>query len=395
MKLIKNIVDKFKSLKKWQKFLLLAAVALAIYLLFFRSKTTTNATNYQFTEVKKGNLQQIVSETGELSSSNKTEVTGSIDGVVTEVYVKNGDSVKKGAKLFYVNSNASEEERSKAYSDYLSAKNNLASAKAKMDTLDSSMWKAHEDFESKALDTELSVDDPVYIQTKGDWQAAEANRLNQDQVISQAQSALNNASLAYQATSSGPVKATADGQIANLSVAVGQNIASADVAAVIKTSNESWVSVAINENDIVGVAPGQKASVSIDALSGLELPATVQRVDEFATISSDVAVYYVYLTLDKTDQQLRPGMTAQVNITTEEKNDILLIPNTAIKPYQGEKAVQIFDEKTQTAVYQPIKVGLSGDISSEVLSGLTEGQKIISGEASTGKSSSGGGFLAH
>lgn len=394
MKLIKNIVDKFKSLKKWQKFLLLAAVALAIYLLFFRSKATTSTTSYQFTEVKKGNLQQIVSETGELSSSNKTEVTGSINGVITEVYVKNGDSVKKGTKLFYVNSNATEEERSKAYSDYLSAKNSLASAKAKMDTLDSSMWKAHEDFESKALDTELSVDDPVYIQTKGDWQAAEANRLNQDQVISQAQSALNNASLAYQATSSGPVKATADGQIANLSVAVGQNIASADVAAVIKTSNESWVSVAINENDIVGVAPGQKALVSIDALSGLELPATVQRVDEFATISSDVAVYYVYLTLDKTDQQLRPGMTAQVNITTQEKNDILLIPNTAIKPYQGEKAVQIFDEKTQAAVYQPIKVGLSGDISSEVLSGLTEGQKIISGEASTGKSSSGGGFLA-
>ncbi len=395
MKLIKNIVDKFKSLKKWQKFLLLAVVALAIYLLFFRSKTTTSTASYQFTEAKKGNLQQIVSETGELSSSNKTEITGSINGVITEVYVKNGDSVKKGAKLFYVNSNATEEERSKAYSDYLSAKNNLASAKAKMDTLDSSMWKAHEDFEGKALDTELSVDDPVYIQTKGDWQAAEANRLNQDQVISQAQSALNNASLAYQATSSGPVKATADGQIANLSVAVGQSVTSTDVAAVIKTTNESWVSVAINENDIVGVAPGQKALVSIDALSGLELPATVQRVDEFATISSDVAVYYVYLTLDKTDQQLRPGMTAQVNITTQEKNDILLIPNTAIKPYQGEKAVQTFDEKTQTAVYQPIKVGLSGDISSEVLNGLSEGQKIISGEASNSKSSSGGGFLAH
>jgi multidrug efflux pump subunit AcrA (membrane-fusion protein) len=125
------------------------------------------------------------------------------------------------------------------------------------------------------------------------------------------------------------------------------------------------------------------------------LPATVRRVDEFATITSDVAVYYVYLTLDETDQQLRPGMTAQVIITTQEKSDILLIPNTAIKPYQGEKAVQIFDEKTQTTVYQPIKIGLSGDINSEVVSGLSEGQKIISAEASTGKSSSGGGFLAH
>jgi RND family efflux transporter MFP subunit len=200
--------------------------------------------------------------------------------------------------------------------------------------------------------------------------------------------------LAYQATSSGPVKATVDGQVANLSVAVGQNITSTGIVAVIKTTNDSWVTVAINENDIVGVAPGQKALISIDALSSLELPATVQRVDEFATISSDVAVYYVYLTLDKTDEQLRPGMTAQVDITTQEKNDILLIPNTAIKAYQGGKAVQIFDEKTKLAVYQPIEIGLSGDINSEVTSGLSEGQKIISGEASTGKSSSGGGFLA-
>ena len=394
MKLVNVTINKFKSLKKWQKFLLLAIAALAIYLLFFRSKAAAPA-NYQFTEVKKGNLQQIVSETGELSSSNKTEIAGSINGVISEVYVENGDVVKKGAKLFYVVSNATEEERSKAYSDYLSAKNNLASARAKMDSLDSSMWKAHEDFESRALDTELSVDDPIYIQTKGDWQAAEASRLNQDQVIAQAQSSLNSAALAYQATSSGPVKATADGQIANLSVAAGQSIAATDVAAVIKTTNESWVTVAINENDIVGIAPEQKALVSIDAVSGLELPATVRRVDEFATITSDVAVYYVYLTLDETDQQLRPGMTAQVIITTQEKSDILLIPNTAIKPYQGEKAVQIFDEKTQTTVYQPIKIGLSGDINSEVVSGLSEGQKIISAEASTGKSSSGGGFLAH
>ncbi|MBU1033662.1 efflux RND transporter periplasmic adaptor subunit [Patescibacteria group bacterium] len=390
MKLLKKLFNRLKILKKWQKILLIAILALVIYFLFFRS-SKDSALTLQFTEVKKGNLQEIVSETGEVSTSNKTEIASSISGVVTEIYIENGQTVKKGDKLFYVESSATEEDRSKAYSEYLSAKNNLASAKAKMNTLDSAMWKAHEEFESKSLDTDLSVDDPIYIQTKGDWQAAEANRLNQDQVIAQAQSALNNAALAYQATSSGPVKATVDGQIANLSIAVGQTVASTDSALIIKTTSENWVVVAINENDIVEVAPEQKAIVLIDALSEIELPATVQRVDEFATISSDVAVYYVYLTLDESNQQLRPGMTAQVSITTQEKNDILLIPNSAIKPYQGEKAVQIFDEETQSTVYQPVKIGLSGDVSSEVLSGLSEGQKIISSDSSSSKSSSGGG----
>lgn len=390
MKLLKKLFNRLKILKKWQKILLIAILALVIYFLFFRS-SKDSALTLQFTEVKKGNLQEIVSETGEVSASNKTEIASSINGVVTEIYIENGQTVKKGDKLFYVTSSATEEDRSKAYSEYLSAKNNLASAKAKMNTLDSAMWKAHEEFESKSLDTDLSVDDPIYIQTKGDWQAAEANRLNQDQVIAQAQSALNNAALAYQSTSSGPVKATVDGQIANLSIAVGQTVASTDSALIIKTTSENWVIVAINENDIVEVAPEQKAIVLIDALSEIELPATVQRVDEFATISSDVAVYYVYLTLDESNQQLRPGMTAQVSITTQEKNDILLIPNSAIKPYQGEKAVQIFDEETQSTVYQPVKIGLSGDVSSEVLSGLSEGQKIISSDSSSSKNSSGGG----
>jgi len=392
MKLFQKLFNRLKALKKWQKILLIVILALIIYFSFFRSNKDSDST-LQFTEVKKGNLQEIVSETGEISTSNKTEIASSINGVVTEIYIENGQSVKKGDKLFYVESSATEEDRSKAYSDYLSAKNNLASAKAKMNTLDSAMWKAHEEFESKSLDTDLSVDDPIYIQTKGDWQAAEANRLNQDQVIAQAQSALNNAALAYQSTSSGSVKATVDGQVANLSIAVGQTVASTDSALIIKTTSENWVAVAINENDIIEVAPKQKALVSIDAISGMEIPATVQRVDEFATITSDVAVYYVYLTLDESNQQLRPGMTAQVSITTQEKNDILLIPNTAIKPYQGEKAVQIFDEKTQSTVYQPVKIGLSGDVSSEVVSGLSEGQKIISGDSSSSKNPSNGSFI--
>ncbi len=384
----------FKKLPKWQKISAVLILLFFLYLIIARSKSSSETPTYQFTQVKKGSLTQIVSETGEIASSNKTEIMGSINGVVTEVYVDNGQQVKKGDKLFYVVSNATEEERSKAYSDYLTAKNNLSAARAKLDTLDSAMWKAHEDFESKALDTELSVDDPVYIQTKGDWQAAEASRLNQDQVIAQAQSALNNAWLNYQASSSGPVKATAEGQVANLSLAIGQTVSSTDTTLIIKTNDITWVKVAINENDIINVQPEQKALITIDALSGLEMNATVKRVDEFATISSDVAVYYVYLILDASNQQLRPGMTAQVNIITQEKNDILLIPNTAIKPYQGEKAVLIFDDKTKTTIYQPVKIGLSGDINSEVLSGLQDGQKIISGEISSKTSSQNSGFFA-
>ena len=209
-------------------------------------------------------------------------------------------------------------------------------------------------------------------------------------MIKQSQASVSNAWLAYQATVDGPVKATLDGQVANLAIAPGQVVSASDTAAIIKTDSEIWLEVSINENDIVDIAPGQSANVELDALSDLELSATVQRVDEFATIVSDIAVYTVYLSLDQEFDQIRPGMTAQVDITTQEKTDILLVPNTAIKSYQGEKAVQIINPTTQTVIYKPVEIGISGDINTEIISGLAEGDQVVisSTTSDTSKSSS-------
>jgi multidrug efflux pump subunit AcrA (membrane-fusion protein) len=385
---LSSVVNKFKAKSKWQKLLIILGLVIAVILLkntFFQKEEVAS---YQFSTVKKGNIIDQVSETGSITTSNKAEVGTTINGVVSEVYVDNGDSVKRGQTLFYVISNATQAERTKAYSSYLSAKNSMEAAKAKINSLESSMWQAHEDFESRSLDTELSVDDPIFIQTERDWKAAESNYLNQKDVISQSEISLSSSWLDYQATLDGPVKATVDGEIANLAIAEGQMIKSVDTALIIKTEGDVWVELAINENDIQDIAPGQKAEVTIDALSGLAVPATVQRVDEFATVVSDVALYYVYLTLDEVDNQIRPGMTTQVEITTQEKNDVLLVSISAIKPYQGEKAVQILDENTGTVVYQPVEIGVMSDISVEVISGLEEGQKIITGESSSKSSSS-------
>lgn len=384
-----NVIWKKQS--KIKKILIVLILGLIIYLIF-KPKTKDVGPIYKYSNVQKGEVIQVVSETGEVTASNKVEINTTINGVVTEVYVDNGDNVIRGEKLFYVTSNATEEDRAQAYSSYLSAKNNLAAAQVKLNTLESSMWAVHETFESKALDTELSVDDPVYIQTQRDWLAGEATYINQKDVISQAQVALNSSWLNYQATIDGPVRATIDGKVANLAVTKGQAAIATETALIIKTESPIMVKIAVNENDISTVTSGQSAQIKIDALQDFTLNAKVHRVDEFATISSDVAVYYVYLMIDENSDKILPGMTAQVDIITQKKSDILVVPNTAIKPYQGEKAVQIMDDKTKTVIYQPIKVGLTGDMNTEVISGLNEGDKIIVSSTSTSNSSSGGLF---
>jgi macrolide-specific efflux system membrane fusion protein len=150
--------------------------------------------------------------------------------------------------------------------------------------------------------------------------------------------------------------------------------------------------VAFNENEISDVVPSQKAEITIDAIEQ-QSNGTVLRVDTIGTLLSDVVVYYVYLSLDNPPEQLRPGMTVQVDILVKESKDILVIPNGAIKLYQGEKAVQMLDANTGEPFYQPISVGTVGDTQTEVVNGLTEGQEIILSEQSSVKSTSSTGFM--
>lgn len=134
MKKIKEILIKiwtwFKNRPLIQK--LLFIFVLFILVVFFNPfKKDNSEIIYQYGRVERGDITQLVSETGEIMSSNKTTVVSSINGIVGDVFIDNGDPVRRGSKLFYVNSTATQQERAKAYSDYLSVKNSLESTQIK------------------------------------------------------------------------------------------------------------------------------------------------------------------------------------------------------------------------------------------------------------------------
>jgi multidrug efflux pump subunit AcrA (membrane-fusion protein) len=88
-----------------------------------------------------------------------------------------------------------------------------------------------------------------------------------------------------------------------------------------------------------------------------------------------------------------PSMTVSINIMIDKKDDVLVVPNSAIKPYQGSKAVQVLDKNSDQVLYMPIKIGLIGISKSEVVSGLKEGQEIIVSTISTSEKNSSAGIL--
>lgn len=383
---MKNITQKLRSIIGWigsqslTKRIIVAVIIIA--LVFILQPSSDEATiNYQTTTATTGSVTQVISETGEIMSTGKTDVASTITGIVQELYIENGEVVQRGQSLFKVTSSATEEERAKAYASYLTAKNTLETAERNKLTYESDMWVAHELYESNATDQNLAEDDPIYIEYNRDWEAAEQKYLDQDQVIAQTQASVSSTWLAYQATIDGIVKAPISGTIANLSISTGQHVNSTDNALIISSSEAAWITLAVSEADVTTIEPEQTAIVSVDALKSTTFNAIVERVDEFGTVSSGIVTYNIYLSLTDPSSSIKPNMTVQVDITTAEKDGVLTVPNSAIKPYQGGRAVQVLSPKTSEPMYFPVEIGIAGETHTEILDGVKEGQEVIIGQS--------------
>ena len=379
-----TLVEWFKKATLKKKALVVGVVLLAIYLLVTLVKGDLEVA-YKTEQVKKGKIVDIVSETGEISTAAKTDVPSTITGIVKEVYIENGDEVVRGQNLFRVESTATQEERAIAYSSYQSAVYSLNTA--------NNNYRSKQASAEKVLDEVSGHDEDETLAQKETRTIAEAARDSAYNSVKSAEAALSKASLSYQATINGVVRSPANGTVANLSIAQGQSVNAATSALIVKSVGDTWVQLAVNETDISTVEKGQTATVSIDALKDKELPGTVERVDSIGTVTSGVVTYNVYILLSELDQDIKPGMTAQVDIQTQKKEDVLVVLNSAIKPYQGGKAVQIVDEKTDELIYLPIEIGIVGPTKSEIVSGLEEGQEIVVSQGESGSKDQSGGLI--
>lgn len=383
---MKNIVSQFKKLSKKKKIVVLLfflALILLAYKNFFKK---TDEIVYKTEKVKQGIIVSLVSDTGEILTSGKVDIPSTITGITDNVYVKNGDTVTAGQKLFSVKSTASQTAKTAAYAAYLKAKTSLASAKNSLLTLESNMWSAHEEYKRIGWDKEWY--DPTYIQTNRDWLAAEANYKNQQDVIAQAKISLNNAWLEYQTVTGGDVTAPIAGAIANLSVSPGQQVTTGDISLMIKNDTDSWAKLSVSEGDIGKIAVGQTVAIYVDALSGSQIEGIVDRFDDIGTDTSGIITYNVYLNLGRVEETVKAGMTVQIDIATAKAEDVLLVSNTAIKTYQGLKAVQVLDKDTGKPLYLPVELGIVGDTQTEIKKGLSAGQEIIVSQSSDSASTS-------
>lgn len=194
---------------------------------------------------------------------------------------------------------------------------------------------------------------------------------SQELTISQRINSLNDA---RQTLSDYTVKAPFDGVIAALSVKVNDTVSQGTAVATLVTKKQI-ATISMNEVDVAKIAMGDKVTLTFDALANLSISGEVAEIDTIGTVAQGVVSYNVKISFDTQEAQIKPSMSVSANIITETKTDVLLVPNGAVQSDNNGSYVQILENGQPKSV--AVVVGISNDTSTEIISGLNEGDKVI------------------
>lgn len=184
------------------------------------------------------------------------------------------------------------------------------------------------------------------------------------------------------------VSAPFSGTIASIIAKVGDT-ASGTLGSII--TNQKIATLSMNEVDVAKIKLGQKTTVTFDAIEDLSMTGIVAEIDTIGTVASGVVSYSVKIAFDTDNEKVKPGMSVSASIITDSKTDALIVPSNAIKTNDTTKYVLLFatplpapatgSQGTPSSIAPNqaiVEIGISDDTNTEILSGLKEGDQIVS-----------------
>jgi len=381
---LKNWLSKLPLFVKLLALLLLVSL---VFLVFKSRQGKSQKVAYQTAKVEKGTVVSTISASGSIVSSNFIPVDTTATGVVKSVFVEEGQKVYQGQKIASIELDFEGQQRlASAYSSLVSANNALNAANNNLRQAEASLEKVYDDIKGHDTDETFAMKE---TRTK-----AEVAKDNAYDNLKNAQASLSVASLNYRMASPlilAPISGTVGSVgLANGMVLGGSSNQSSTTSssqtrvAVIVTEGNPIASFNVSEIDIPKVKQGQKAIVTLDSIADKTFTGKVVGVDRVGVTSSGVTNYPVLVQLDNSSSEILPNMSASVNIILETKTDVLTVPNTALVENSGEYNVQIL--QNGKVVNVPVKVGISSDSLTEIVSGLKEGDEVITGTVSSASS---------
>lgn len=396
----------FNQLSLLKRILGFLFIFLLISLGLFRFRNTGQPKE-EFYTVKRGDISEAIIISGNVNISGNASVYSSSTGIVEEVYVTNGERVTEGQELLKIKSTATDIEKSNALATYqaaVSAVNTAKQAKVNNQSLLEAGRKAVLDAsislqqlnERRSLGSnnpttnkqysqdEIDSITSTYTSSKKSFESLEKKYLDSDSAINAALTAATAAKYAYQATLNGVIKAPIMGVVTNMSVGKGDAVSVRATSTLtsetipvlrITTIDQPSVVVKLSEIDITKIVQGLSVSVVFDAIPEKIFPAELKRIDSVGVNENAVVTYNAYISINDTDDRIRPAMTATVTIKTEPKKNVLLVPNTALTKENNKIVVRIKNDKSITT--KQVVVGIKNTLESEILEGISDGDVLV------------------
>ena len=173
------------------------------------------------------------------------------------------------------------------------------------------------------------------------------------------------------------LKAPFDGVVAEVKIKAGDRVSGGTLVARLVDTSRIEVDATVDEIDVAQLRPGQRALITLDALPEARLRGKLVAISPVATIQAGVVTYAIRLEVQASSELgLREGMTCLANIVVEHKQNVLLVPNRAIKTVNGKKVVEVVLPNGKIEE-RPVDLGSSNSQYTEVLQGLKEGEKVL------------------
>lgn len=362
-------MKKLRISKIWIAVVVIVIVAVATWAMSGGKKEED--INFKEEKVALKTLQNSVTATGTIEAVTSVTVGTQVSGIVNKLYVDYNSQVKKGQVI-------AELDKTNLLSELNTAKANLASAQSSLNYQAANMER-YKTLYKKGL---VSADE--YENALLTYRQAKEQVASSKENVQRAQT-----NLGY-ATITSPI----DGTVISKSVEEGQTVAASfstpELFTIAKDLTNMQVVANVDEADIGGVKEGDRVTFTVDAYPDDTFEGTVKQVRLEATTTNNVVTYEVVISAPNADLKLKPGLTANVTIYTQERSGVLAVANKALRftptketvgknmkivDCKGKNKVWTLNGNTLTA--HPVTIGQSDGINTEITKGLKQGDKIV------------------
>lgn len=321
-------------------------------------------------KVAPANIQNSITATGSIEPVTEVTVGTQVSGIISKIYVDYNSEVKKGQVI-------AELDKTNLISTLNTAKANLNNAESTLN-YQTANYKRYKELYDKGL---VSADE--YENALLTYKQAKEQVISAKESVQTAQT-----NLGY-ATITAPI----DGVILGKAVEEGQTVAASyntpELFTVAKDLKDMQVVADVDEADIGNVTEGARVTFTVDAFPNDTFCGTVTQVRQEATETDNVVTYEVVISARNDDLKLKPGLTANVTIYTTEMQGVLSVSNkalrfTPVKETVGNKKIvdcngtsKVWTLEGDKLVAHAVKIGMTDGTHTQIISGVKEGQTII------------------